>query len=142
MMNAPLAKDSIKQKLTRLKLVVPRISFEKTPEKITRWNELIAECRKLKHLAKNSSQSKEGKIKTLLRKDGRENLDKKLAKFKKTLNEAMLLSVHNVPPVPGTSVFFIRKIQRPPRSGKIQGIGADPNIQVSIDFISNRITKT
>ena len=126
-----LPKDSKNKKVDEFikKAIHDKTHFDESA--LTQWTNLIGQCRKLRHLAQNAKKSKEGKVKTMLNKDGKENIDKKLTKFKKVLNEAMLLAVHNVPPVPGTSIFFVRKTTRPSKPGA-KGVGSDPNIQVII----------
>ena len=64
---------------------------------------------------------------------GIEQARNRLKKFKATVNEAMVCAVHNVPPVPGTTVFLIRKSpQRDTPEQKKRGIGADLNVQALV----------
>ena len=40
---------------------------------------------------------------------------KRLEKYKKTVNDAMVLSLHNLPPVPGMTVIMIKYVMRRPQ---------------------------
>ena len=101
------------------------------------WNTLVKTSRTLRYQARQQKDKKLGKLEIMIEKHGVDGVAKSLTKFKKTVNDAMLAAVHNVPPVHGTTLFFINKWKDQPKEEsnqkkagyKPRGVGADLNVQ-------------
>ena len=97
------------------------------------WAGLVKKCRTLRYQSRQQPKDTLGKLEKMIQKHGAEGVGKCLEKFKKTVNAAMLTAVHNVPPVHGTTIFFIKKwpksLHYDGKNQKHRGVGADLNVQ-------------
>lgn len=88
-------------------------------KKYPEWDAILSEAKKIRYEYKRVYDQKWGKLVNFFSHKqihwNKELMTKRLEKYKKTVNDAMVLSLHNLPPVPGMTVIMIKYVERGPR---------------------------
>ena len=88
-------------------------------KKYPEWEIILSEAKKIRYEYKRVYDQKWGKLVSFFSHKqihwNKEIVTKRLEKYKKTVNDAMVLSLHNLPPVPGMTVIMIKYVMRRPQ---------------------------